>query len=214
MDPLTHAKALCDNTNLLTFRQGVVSILTECHTFEFEKRHWAHVPPFQTAYLPPTNEVWGKVIISEVCVKNSVQGGGCAIPACIAGGIPACLAAGLQKGGGGIPACLAGFQAHSQGGSLGDLASGGTGSPGPQRRGKLRVIWSRSTPKGKVEGDLTGGCLLWGEGVPALGGCLLCWEGACSGGVSAPGEVWRPPMMATAVGSMHPTGMHSCSFCV
>ena len=39
--------------------------------------------------------------------------GGCAIPACIAGGIPACLVVGLQGGaipaciGGGIPACLA-----------------------------------------------------------------------------------------------------------
>ena len=41
-------------------------------------------------------------------------------------------------GGGGIPACLAGFQAHTQGGSL-----GGSG-------------WgvSRPTPKGEVEGDL------------------------------------------------------------
>ena len=36
-------------------------------------------------------------------------------------------------------ACLAGFQAHSQGGSLGDLAGGGV---------------SRPTPKGEVDGDL------------------------------------------------------------
>ena len=28
-------------------------------------------------FLPPTNDVWGKVIFSEVCVKNSVHGGGC-----------------------------------------------------------------------------------------------------------------------------------------
>ena len=28
--------------------------------------------------LPPANEVWGKVIFSEACVKNSVQGGGSA----------------------------------------------------------------------------------------------------------------------------------------
>ena len=26
--------------------------------------------------LPPANEVWGKVIFSEACVKNSVHGGG------------------------------------------------------------------------------------------------------------------------------------------
>ena len=44
--------------------------------------------------LPPANEVWGKVIFSEACVKNSIHGGGGGgIPACIAGGIPACLAA-------------------------------------------------------------------------------------------------------------------------
>ena len=46
------------------------------------------------------------------------------------------------------------------------------------------------------------------------GGCLL-WGGVCSqgGGGPAPkvGGWWRPPGMATAVGSTHPTGMHSCS---
>ena len=51
-----------------------------------------------TKLLPLANEVWGKVIFSEVCVKNSVHGGGGGIPACIAGGIPACLAAGLLVG--------------------------------------------------------------------------------------------------------------------
>ena len=29
-----------------------------------------------TLYLPPANEVWGKVIFSQVCVKNSVHSGG------------------------------------------------------------------------------------------------------------------------------------------
>ena len=57
------------------------------------------------------------------------------------------------SGGGGIPACLVGFQAHTQGGSLGDLARG-RGSPGPHPRGKLRGIWSRPTAKGEIEGDL------------------------------------------------------------
>ena len=57
--------------------------------------------------LPPANEVWGKVIFSQACVKNSVHGGeGGAIPACIAGGIPACLAAGLQGWGGVLPGGL------------------------------------------------------------------------------------------------------------
>ena len=100
----------------------------------------------------------------QVCLST----GGCAIPACIAGGIPACLAAGLH-GGCVVPACLAGFQAHTQGGSLGGSGQreGVGGSPGPHPRGKLRGIWSSPTPKGEVEGDLVG--------VPTLG------------------EVWDPP---------------------
>ena len=50
--------------------------------------------------------------------------GGCAIPACTAGGMPACLAAGLGEGGS-IPACLSGFQAYTQGESLGGSGQGG-----------------------------------------------------------------------------------------
>ena len=43
--------------------------------------------------LPPANEVWGKVIFSEACVKNSVHSGACmAGGVCVAGG--ACMAGG------------------------------------------------------------------------------------------------------------------------
>ena len=31
---------------------------------------------YQSSLLPPANEVWGKVIFSEACVKNSVHRGG------------------------------------------------------------------------------------------------------------------------------------------
>ena len=134
------------------------------------------------SYLPPANEVWGKVIFLHLSVILFTGGGG-AIPACIAGGIPACLAAGLQ--GGGIPACLAGFQAHTQG-------------------GKFRGIWlggvSRPTPKGEVERDLVqahsqGGS--WGGSG---------WGGTCS----RAGVCVETPVTATAAGGTHPTGMHSC----
>ena len=97
---------------------------------------------------------------------------------------------------------------------------------GPHPRGKFRGIWpggfSRPIPKGGVEGDLTGGgvrsggCLLGGylfQGVPALGGSAprgACFRGSAPGGVYSWGGVWRPPVMATAAGGMHPTGMHSC----
>ena len=56
----------------------------------------------QAAYLPPpANEVWGKVIFSEACVKNSVpvggEGGGAGMCGCwracvVTGG--ACVVAG------------------------------------------------------------------------------------------------------------------------
>ena len=32
--------------------------------------------PSVANFLPPANEVWGKVIFSQACVKNSVHGGG------------------------------------------------------------------------------------------------------------------------------------------
>ena len=83
----------------------------------------------------------------QVCVCPQ---GGAAIPACIAGGIPACLA-GFQaqtqggslggSGWGGLQAHIQGevegdlVQAHGQGGSW-----GGSG-PGPHPRGMLRGIW-------------------------------------------------------------------------
>ena len=38
--------------------------------------------------------------------------------------------------------------------------------------------------------------------------------GVCSRGVPAPEGAWRrPPRTATAAGSTHPTGMHSCLLC-
>ena len=143
-------------------------------------------PPTCRNLLPPANEVWGKVIFSEVCVKNSVHGG----KGVSNNALQVVSQHALQQvSGGGIPACLSGFQAHTQGGSLG---GSGWGSPGPHPGGKLRGIWSRPTPKGEVEGDLA-------RGVSALGGacstgCLL-WEGlsAPGWGVSAPGGLWRPP---------------------
>ena len=76
--------------------------------------------------LPPANEVWGKVIFSQACVKNSVHsGGGVVSQHCIAlhcRWYPSMPCSGSLEGGG-IPACLAGVLArgvsrpHTQGGS-------------------------------------------------------------------------------------------------
>ena len=60
-------------------------------------------------FLPPANEVWGKVIFSEACVKNSVHRGVCMVGGCmVAGGVcgcgghawlwGACMAAGVVHG--------------------------------------------------------------------------------------------------------------------
>ena len=80
-------------------------------------------------------------------------------------------------------------------------------------RGDLAGGGSRPTPKGEVEGDLTGGS----PGSHLGEGDVCCsWGGACSRGVPAPGgacsdgECGDPPVTATAAGSTHPTGMHSC----
>ena len=40
-------------------------------------------------YLPPANKVWGKVIFSQACVKNSVHGGGCLLGGGAGRGVPA-----------------------------------------------------------------------------------------------------------------------------
>ena len=119
-------------------------------------------------FLPPANEVWGKLIYLQVCVCPQ----GDAIPAYIAGCIPACLAAGL-----------------------------GGGSPGPHSRGKLRGIWCRPKPKGEVEGDLPGGCLVLGVPDPGGAGPRGC--------LPLGGYLVETPRMATAAGGTHPTGMHS-----
>ena len=68
------------------------------------------------SFLPLTNKVWGKVIFSEACVKNSVHGGGGGwYPSMHFRFYPSMPCRYL----GGIPACLAGLQAHTQGGSWG-----------------------------------------------------------------------------------------------
>ena len=71
----------------------------------------------------------------------------------------------------------------------------------------MREIWSRPTPKGKIEGDLVqahnqGGSL--GGSGPGPHGTQGEVEGELA---STP-----PPPTATAAGGTHPTGMHSCYF--
>ena len=64
----------------------------------------------------------------------------------------------------------------------------------------LVTVCKRSLGQGNM---FTGVCLPTGV-VPGPGGCLAL------GGPGLGGAWWRPPQTATAVGGMHPTGMHSC----
>ena len=95
-----------------------------------------------------------------------------------------------SKSPGGYPSMPCRFPGPHPGGKLRGIWPGG--SPGPKPRGKLREIWPGGSPG------------------PDLGGPAPR-EGLLPEGVPAPGGVWRhPPVMATAVGGTHPTGMHSC----
>ena len=105
-------------------------------------------------YLPPANEVWGKVICLQVCVCP--QGGCC--PSMHSKWYPSMPCS--RSGGGGYPSMHCRWYtsmpcSRSWGG-------GGSGpGPGPQPRGKLRGVWS--------------------GGVPGRGVCLF-QGGACSRG--------------------------------
>ena len=63
-------------------------------------------------------------------------------------------------------------------------------------------------------GLLLGGCLLWGGDVlPGAGVCSrgTSFWGFTAGGICSWGSAPRdPPVLATAAGSTHPTGMNSC----
>ena len=115
--------------------------------------------------LPPSNEVCEGYVFTHVCLSTE---GGWWYPSMPCSRSP----------GGGIPACLAGFQAHTQGGSWGDLARGisrstpkgklrGSGQGGLQAHtqgeveGDLARGVSRPTPKGKLRG-------IWPGGSPGL----------------------------------------------
>ena len=88
-------------------------------------------------FLPPANEVRGKVIFLHLSVI--LFGGGGGIPAHIAGGIPACLAVG-----GGIPACIAGGipACLAAGGLLLGRVPGGDPHPDGYCCGRYASYWN------------------------------------------------------------------------
>ena len=51
--------------------------LLVCGPSSFNKGHKNNINWNGSLSLPSANEVWGKVIFSEACVKNSVRGGVC-----------------------------------------------------------------------------------------------------------------------------------------
>ena len=153
----------------------------------YSQWNWTYWYDFR--FITARNEV-GAMLCFYTCLWFCSREGGGWYPSMHCRWYPS-MPCSRSPGEGGIPACLTGFQAHThtQGGSWG--------------------VWpvgvSRPTPKGVVEGSSRGGLQAhtWG-GVPAPGG--VC----CSGGLLQNGVQTPSPMMATATGGTHPTGMHSC----
>ena len=88
--------------------QNVLIVIVAAHYWRVKGKQTVKLLIFHfvLCYVYRPQRSWGKVIFSQASVILLIGGGG-AIPACIAGDIPACLAAGLQKGGsapGGISA--------------------------------------------------------------------------------------------------------------
>ena len=75
----------CSNSNSAPHRSDCVAIL-QIFAKVYHLQYWGVREPnvccghlriiFWKILLPPANEVWGKVIFSEACVKNSVHRGG------------------------------------------------------------------------------------------------------------------------------------------
>ena len=111
--------------------------------------------------------------------------------------IPACLA-GLKGGKGWYPSMPCRFPGLHLGGKPRGLARG---SPGPHPREKLRgLAWGSPGPH---PGGLK--AHTWGSPGPHPGGS----PGPLPGGY-IPACTEGDPPIATAAGSMHPTGIHSC----
>ena len=129
--------------------------------------------PIKLIYLPPANEVWGKVIFSKVCIKNSVHGGGgdgwypnmhCKWYPSMPCRFPGLHLEGKFRG-------IWVSRPTPKGEVEGDLAGGSSGPHlGGLLLGGLRV------------------CSWGGGGLLPRGGCLVPGGGAWSQGV-----VWRPP---------------------
>ena len=60
-------------------------------------------------FLPPANEVWGKVILSQECVKNSIHGGGL-VPGPGGSATGSCLVRGSLVLGGLLPGGVPGLR--------------------------------------------------------------------------------------------------------
>ena len=138
--------------------------------------------------LPPANEVWGKVIFSEASVILLTWG--VCFSACWdtpplprrppAKETPCQGDPSRSTNRGEIEGDQ--VQAHRQGGNWGGS------DPGPHPRGNLRGIRSRPTPKGEFRGIRSRPTSKW----------------------EIQGDLDQTPLMTTAAGGIHPTGMHSC----
>ena len=225
------------------------------HTAPRHQCHWVLLPLYRprSLYQPQFLLVWmyrnvkssvvipftlitirnsscGKVMFSQVCVKNSVRGGWL----CVAGGHAwqgACMVGGMHGRG----ACMAGKMAtaadsthpngmHSCFCDVNSIVAGPSEwaqlsiGLGCERFG-IRPLASLLPANEVCEGYVFTGVCLFTRGKGSLYPGGLCLGGSLSEGVSVRVSVWGlcpgglcqgvPPMRLCA-GGMHPTLMHSC----
>ena len=104
-------------------------------------------------FLPPAKEVWGKVIFSEACVKNSVHWGGGALPG-PGVGVCVCSEGGAWSGGVCVPSPGGAWSGVAWSGgawSGGCLLQGGPGPGGSCSQGGC----SPGVPGGDLPGTAT-----------------------------------------------------------
>ena len=130
------------------------------------------------------NEVWGKVIFSEACVKNSVHRG-----VCMGGCVGVCVR-GCMVGG-----CVAGGHAWQGRGAWQGGMHGG------------RHVW-----QGAWWGACMarGACVAGGHVWLGVWQGGHAWQGGCACHVCPPWQILRPRHTVNERGGMHPSGMHSC----
>ena len=130
------------SSNSIVFNENrITSLITELSqltlTLAFKWAFTLNEGECESEFLPPANEVWGKVIFSQACVKNSVHKGGAWSQGGSAPG--GCLVLG-----GSAPRGVCSQGVFSRGGAGGDPPGMATAAGGKHHTGMHSCFWSLS----------------------------------------------------------------------